>query len=41
METYRIAYYLPVLLLAGAVTGAVIGVVSRMIINRLNQVIKK
>ena len=41
METYRIVYYLPVLLLAGAVTGAVIGVVSRMIINRLNQVIKK
>lgn len=41
METYRIVYYLPVLLLTGAVTGAVIGVVSRMIINRLNQVIKK
>lgn len=41
METYRIVYYLPVLLLAGTVTGAVIGVVSRMIINRLNQVIKK
>lgn len=40
METYRIVYYLPVLLLTGAVTGAVIGIVSTLIINRLKQVIK-
>lgn len=40
METPSIAYYLPVLLLSGAVTGAVIGVVSNLIINRLDKVIK-
>lgn len=40
MQTASIAYYLPVLLLSGAVTGAVIGVVSNLIINRLNKVIK-
>lgn len=40
METYRIVYYLPVLLLTGAVTGAVIGILSTLIINRLKQVIK-
>lgn len=39
MQTVSIAYYLPVLLLSGAVTGAVIGVVSSLIINRLNKVI--
>mgnify|MGYP001052532147 CR=1 FL=1 len=40
MQTVSIAYYLPALLLSGAVTGAVIGVVSNLIINRLNKVIK-
>ncbi|HIZ11822.1 MAG TPA: Gx transporter family protein [Candidatus Eubacterium faecavium] len=40
METSSIAYYLPVLLLSGAVTGAVIGVVGNLIINRLDKVIK-
>ena len=40
METPSIAYYLPVLLLSGAVTGAVIGVVGNLIINRLDKVIK-
>ncbi len=40
MQTYRIVYYLPVLLLAGAVTGAVIGILSKIIISRLNRVIK-
>lgn len=40
MQTYRIVYYLPVLLLSGAVTGAVIGVLGTLIINRLNKVIK-
>lgn len=40
MQTVHIIYYLPVLLLSGAVTGAVIGVVSSLIINRLNKVIK-
>ena len=40
METPSIAYYLPVLLLSGAVTGAVIGGVGNLIINRLDKVIK-
>ena len=40
METPSIAYYLPVLLLSGAVTGAVIGVVGNLNINRLDKVIK-
>lgn len=40
MQTYRIVYYLPVLLLTGAVTGAVIGILSKIIIRRLNKVIK-
>lgn len=40
MQTYRIVYYLPVLLLAGAVTGTVIGILSKIIISRLNRVIK-
>lgn len=40
METPSIAYYLPVLLFSGAVTGAVIGVISNLIINRLDKVIK-
>lgn len=40
MQTYRIVYYLPVLLLTGAVTGAVIGILSKIIIKRLNKVIK-
>lgn len=40
MQTYRIVYYLPVLLLAGAITGAVIGILSKIINSRLNKVIK-
>lgn len=40
METAGIFAYLPVLLLAGAATGAVIGILCGIIINRLQKVIK-
>lgn len=39
MQTPRIVYYLPVLALSGVVTGIIIGIVSKIIINRLNKVI--
>ncbi len=35
MGTTRIAYYLPVLLIAGLVTGFLIGTASKLIIERL------
>lgn len=35
VETYNLFYYLPVLLIAGLVTGIVIGVVSREIVVRI------
>ena len=35
VETFSIVYYLPVLLLAGLVTGAFIGVVAREVLKRL------
>lgn len=34
MGTYRIVYYLPVLLVSGAVTGVVIGMLSNIVISR-------
>ncbi len=34
MGTYRIVYYLPVLLVSGAVTGVVIGILSNIVISR-------
>lgn len=40
METIRIAYYLPVLLVAGLLTGLLIGIVSKLIVNRLQKIIK-
>ena len=40
MQAPGIIYYLPVLLITGAVTGAVIGVLAALIINRLKKVIK-
>lgn len=37
MGTTKIVYYLPILLVAGVVTGTLIGLVSSLIINRLNK----
>lgn len=38
METGRIAYYLPVLLVAGLITGMLLGIVSKLVINRFEKV---
>lgn len=38
METIRIAYYLPVLLVAGLITGLLMGVVSRLIVDRVKKI---
>ncbi|MBQ7202735.1 MAG: Gx transporter family protein [Eubacterium sp.] len=35
METYRIVYYLPVLMISGLVTGALVGLLSGIIVTRL------
>lgn len=40
MSTVRIVYYLPVLLVAGLVTGLLIGIVSKLIIDRLIKINK-
>lgn len=40
MDTIRIAYYLPVLLIAGMLTGLLIGVISKLIIDRLEKIQK-
>lgn len=40
MSTINIVYYLPVLLVAGLVTGLLIGIVSKLIVNRI-EIIKK
>ncbi|MGN1202950.1 MAG: Gx transporter family protein [Eubacterium sp.] len=37
METVRIAYYLPVLLIAGLITGLLLGIISKMIIRRFDK----
>lgn len=37
MQTPRIIYYIPVLALSGVVTGILIGIISRIIIDRLNK----
>ncbi len=39
MGTARIAYYLPVLLIAGTVTGFLIGIAAKLIIDRLGKII--
>lgn len=41
METMRIAYYLPVLLAAGLITGLLLGIVSKLIINRVEKIKNK
>ncbi|MCI6464386.1 MAG: Gx transporter family protein [Faecalicatena sp.] len=35
VETYRVGYYLPVLLIAGTVTGMLIGIVSNEVLKRI------
>lgn len=40
METARIAYYLPVLLVAGLITGFLMGVVSKLVIDRFQKISK-
>lgn len=35
VETYRVGYYLPVLLIAGMVTGMLIGIVSNEVLKRI------
>lgn len=37
VENYRISYYLPVLLIAGLVTGILIGIVAQEIVLRINR----
>ena len=38
VETYQVGYYLPVLLIAGTLTGAVIGIVCREVLKRVEDV---
>ena len=38
VETYQVGYYLPVLLIAGVITGAVIGVVARAVLKRIQNI---
>lgn len=40
METIRIAYYLPVLLVAGLLTGMLLGILSRLITDRVQKIKK-
>lgn len=40
METARIAYYLPVLLVAGLATGLLLGIVSKLIVSRVEKIKK-
>ena len=36
VQTYQVGYYLPVLLIAGVITGAVIGILSAEVLKRLS-----
>ena len=38
VETYRVGYYLPVLLIAGVLTGFVIGIISGEVLKRIQQI---
>lgn len=40
MNTYRIAYYLPVLLISAAIAGVAVGVLGGIIVKRLERVVK-
>lgn len=37
VETFQVAYYVPVLLIAGLITGCVIGILSREVLERLSR----
>lgn len=39
VETYRVGYYFPVLLIAGMVTGALIGLVASGVLKRLKNIV--
>ncbi len=41
MQTIQIAYYLPVLLIAGLLTGLLLGVLSKLIIDRVKKINKR
>lgn len=41
MGTARIAYYLPVLLVAGLITGLLLGVISKLVIDRFEKIKNK
>ena len=38
VQTYQVGYYLPVLLIAGAITGAVIGILSAEVLKRTQSI---
>ena len=38
VETYQVGYYLPFLLIAGVITGALIGITSREVLKRVRDV---
>ena len=38
VETYQVGYYLPVLLIAGVLTGFVIGIISGEVLKRIRQI---
>lgn len=40
-ETVRIAYYLPVLLLSGMITGLLMGLVANLVVDRVNKIKKQ
>lgn len=39
VETFSVAYYVPVLLIAGVITGFIIGVVSNEMLKRLGSIV--
>jgi heptaprenyl diphosphate synthase len=41
MSTIRIAYYLPVLLVAGLLTGLLLGIISKLIVDRVEKIKNK
>jgi heptaprenyl diphosphate synthase len=38
VQTYQVGYYLPVLLIAGVITGAVIGILSAEVLKRTQSI---
>ena len=38
VETYQVGYYLPVLLIAGVITGLLIGIISGEVLKRIRQI---